>query len=69
MTLEERREMIFQAVEEAVDDLLYDDRKGDEILPQGEIEKAVQALDVTIAELTFVFSELLRRKIPVSRQG
>lgn len=66
MTLDERREMIFDALTEALTRYLYDDRKTDVNMPEGFIEDAVQNLDVTISELALHVHEFFRHRIPVA---
>jgi hypothetical protein len=53
------REMILAAVEDLVSDLLYYNRKYDEDLPRGEIEKAIANEIVTVDELVERFKATL----------
>lgn len=54
-----RRERIENTVKDLVGDLLYYDRKEDDDLPRGAIEAAVQAGEITKAEIVELFSQQL----------
>jgi len=54
-----RREHIISAAECAAKDFIYYSRKEDEDLPRGEIEKAVQAGEITKAEIVAAFADQL----------
>jgi hypothetical protein len=49
--MSDRRELILATIDDAVTDLIYYDRKEDEDLPRGEIEKAVKAGEITADEI------------------
>lgn len=51
-----RREIIYTTVRDLVESLLNDGRKEDEELPRGAIEEAVQAREVTVADLCLIFN-------------
>ncbi len=65
ITSKERRAKISEALDIAVSDFLFHDRKEDPDLPLGEIEKMVGNWDVTISEITLEFEEMLRNRIPI----
>ena len=51
----EIKESILLTVDDLVSDFLYYDRKEDEELPRGEIEKAINNGDITIDEIVNYF--------------
>jgi len=51
----EIKESILLKVDDLVSDFLYYDRKEDEELPRGEIEKAINNGDITIDEIVSYF--------------
>lgn len=55
-----RRENIRATISDAVSDLLYYDRKGDESLPVGAIDEAVRQGEISIAEMVALFERELR---------
>jgi len=57
----DRRDTILAAVETAVANLLYYDRKEDEDLPRGEIEAAVAAGELASGEIVDAFRDALHR--------
>jgi len=69
MNANTRRERIFIALDQALEDFLITGRKEDRVLPLGEIEQSVRDWDVTIAEMTQFFSEWMRARIPVPNVG
>jgi len=50
-----RKENIKATISDLVTDFLYYDRKEDEDLPRGEIEKAVEAGEISLAEMVDIF--------------
>lgn len=55
------RERIIGVVSDNVSDLLYYDRKGDEDLPVGSIEKAILDGVISIEEIVEIFRDNLKR--------
>lgn len=55
-----RREVIKAEITDVVTDLLNDDRKEDEELPRGAIEEAVEAGELTVADMVEWFAQALR---------
>ena len=58
-----RKEVILGVVEDLVADFLYYNRKEDECLPRGEIEKAVQRGVITADEIAEAFARSLKENI------
>lgn len=54
------KQTILDVVSDAVMDLMYYDRKEDEILPRGRIEEALKAGDITIDEMVKCFERELK---------
>ena len=54
-----RRELILLTAEDLMADFLYYERKEDEDLPRGAIEAAIEAGEITIAEIVQVFHNQL----------
>ena len=63
MTTTTRRQTILSTVTDLVSDFLYDDRKDDEELPRGSIREAVEAGEITEAEIVAHFAKTLSEKI------
>lgn len=59
LTGDKRRERIFGVVADAVSDLLYYDRNGDEDLPIGSIEEAITAGELDTEDLVRRFRAAL----------
>lgn len=57
------KELILINVVDLVTNFLYYDRKEDEDLPVGEIEKAIQEGKITIEEIVHAFAETLEEQI------
>jgi hypothetical protein len=55
----DRKQQILDVVDDCVSDLLYYDRKEDEDLPRGEIEKAIQAGEITAQDIADHFAKVL----------
>lgn len=55
-----RREHIIARVSDLVANLLYYDRREDEELPRGGIEEAIEAGEITKAEIVAAFEERLK---------
>jgi len=49
------RDIILKTVDDLVSDFIYYDRKEDEELPSGEIEKAINNGDITVDEIVNCF--------------
>jgi len=58
-----KKEDILNATEDLAGCFLYYDRKEDEDLPIGEIEKAIKAGDVSINEIVSTFENIIRKNI------
>ena len=54
-----RRQTIMDTICDLVRDFLYYDRKDDEELGVGEIEKAIAAGEITASEITRIFDDAL----------
>ena len=63
MTTTTRRQTILSTVTDLVSDFLYYDRKDDKELPRGSIREAVEAGEITEAELVAHFAKTLSEKI------
>jgi hypothetical protein len=63
-----RRDLVLGTVEDLVSSLLYYDRKEDEDLPVGEIEKSVLAGEVTVDEIVAEFARHIRAVLPPNRR-
>ena len=57
------KSVILSNVDDLVSDLLYYDRKEDDFLPRGAIEKAIKDGDITVEEILNKFSECLKSGI------
>lgn len=57
------RELIFESIEDLVSDLLYYDRKDDEFLPVGVIEKCVKNGQIQVYEMVDEFRKNLENKL------
>jgi len=57
------KEIIENTIEDLVSDFLYYDRKEDEELPKGEIEKAIKEGIITKEEIVNKFSKILFKNI------
>jgi hypothetical protein len=51
-----RRDLILGTIDDLVGDFLYYDRKGDEDLPRGAIQEAIEAGEITAAEIAEQFT-------------
>ena len=60
---ETRRDLILLTVGDLVSTLLYYGRKDDEELPEGEIEAAIEAGEITTEEILTHFEQGLREHI------
>lgn len=58
-----KRKAILNAVDDLVSDLLYYDRKEDEDLERGEIEKCINDGDITRDEITAYFKDKFNEHI------
>lgn len=54
---------IIAVVDDMVSDFLYYDRKEDEDLPRGAIEKSIKNGDITITEIVSRFEQQLRQGV------
>ena len=63
MTTTTRRQTTLSTVTDLVSDFLYYDRKDDKELPRGSIREAVEAGEITEAELVAHFAKTLSEKI------
>lgn len=61
--MKSRKERILIAVDNLVANLLYYDRKEDEDLPVGEIEKAIQLGEISVQDMVDLFHFRLRANI------
>jgi len=52
-----RREIILDTISDSITDLFYYDRKEDEDLPRGAIEKAVRNGEITVDEIVTAWTE------------
>lgn len=59
------KQEILNAIDCAVSDFLYYDRKEDEDLPSGAIEKAIKSGDITYGEIVERFKEQLLKGIDI----
>ena len=59
--MKDRRTHILVEVEDLVSDFLYYNRKDDEDLPRGEIEKAIEAGEISEDEIVEVFTASLHK--------
>jgi len=59
----DKRKLVFNTVEDLVADFLYYDRKEDEELPRGEIERMIKDGDITIQEILDLFQHVLIRQL------
>ena len=57
------KDLIKDTIDDLVSCFLYYDRKEDQDLPLGEIEKAISEGIITIDEMVQVFSETLKERI------
>jgi hypothetical protein len=57
--MQTKRELIFNTLEDLVSNFLYYDRKEDEDLPKGAIEKAIKDGEITVAEIVVEFEKQL----------
>jgi hypothetical protein len=55
--MQTKRELIFGTLEDLVSNFLYYDRKEDEDLPKGAIEKAIKDGEITVAEIVAEFEK------------
>ena len=58
-----KRERILCTVSDLVSSFLYYDRKEDDELPRGEIEKAIESGEICMHEIVEKFREELEKKI------
>jgi hypothetical protein len=58
-----RRDLILVNVSDLIANFLYYDRKGDEELVLGDIEKAIEAGEVSVDEIIARFTEELKKHI------
>jgi len=65
---EERKQLIIATVEDLVNGFLYYDRKEDEELPLGEIEKAIESGEITRYEIVSVFERELGEGLSEERK-
>ncbi len=54
-----RKELILASISDLVMDLMYYDRKEDEDLPKGEIEKSMEEGEISVDEMTDQFTTKL----------
>ena len=59
-----RKQRILNKIEDLVTDFVYYDRKEDSNLPVGSIEEAVDAGEITVAEMVGKFMEVLSKVQP-----
>lgn len=64
-----RRMLILGVIEDGVSNLLWYDRKHDEDLPHGEIERALSLGEITIEEMVREFERVLRLELGKSSKG
>ena len=57
----ERVEHIRNSLSDLISNFLYYDRKEDEELPMGEIEAAIKAGEITVAEMVAILKEELEK--------
>jgi len=58
-----RRERIINILTDSISMLLYYDRKEDMDLPEGGIEEAIRAGEITVEEMIIIWSDELREGI------
>jgi hypothetical protein len=58
-----RRDIILGTVSDLVANFLYYDRKGDEDLPRGQIEEAIENKEITADEIVELFKKELENNI------
>lgn len=58
-----RKQKVLDTVEDLVGKFLYYDRKNDDDLPQGEIEKAIGCGEITTTEIVDKFKAVLERYV------
>ena len=58
-----RRDLIFGTVDDMIANFLYYDRKGDEELVLGDIEKTIEAGEISVEEIIARFTEELKKHI------
>jgi len=63
MTKETRRDLILGEISDRVADLLYYNRKEDEELPVGEIEKAIASGEISVDEMAAKFREVIEESL------
>jgi len=63
MHTESKRTLILALIADGVADLLYYDRKEDDVLPRGAIEDAIAAGEITIEDMVAAFEQELRTGI------
>lgn len=63
MTKQERIKCIYATVDDLVSYFLYYDRKEDEDLPVGEIEKAVEDGGITLNKIVLRFRRTLKERL------
>ena len=59
MTKEERRDLVFATLSDMVSNFLYYDRKEDEDLPRGTIEKMIEDGEITAQQIVQKFGNEL----------
>lgn len=61
-----RRQHIIDRLTDGISALLYYDRKEDEDLPRGEIERAILSGEITVKEMVEVWSTELRKGLEIT---
>ena len=61
--MNDRRELIFASASDLANSFLYYDRKGDEELPRGSIEEAIENGEITASEIVQLFAQKLNEVI------
>ena len=57
------KDIIIAIAQDAAADVMYYDRKEDEVVPRGRIETAIQSGEVTIKDIVTAFEETIRSYI------
>ena len=58
--MKSKKELIKDAIQSSVINLIYRDRAEDEKLPKGEIESIIESEEISIDEMTEMFRESLK---------
>lgn len=62
--MSDRRQLIMDTANDLASKFVHDDRKEDEELPRGEIERAIAAGEITVDEIVTQFRTALTEVLP-----